>query len=145
MPAIRAGTELTLNQQYDVENCRDNSGKITRESVKAWLDKHAGDFQCVEDFHASIEDGDKTIDIPWATEAGELVYCDATNYLVFLYKGQLKENKMNELIEKILQIAGIPPDAEVLTDTGTTTAFNVMNNYIQSALDEIEEGQSDAV
>lgn len=52
---------------------------------------------------------------------------------------------MNELIEKILQVAGIPPDAEVLTDTGTTTAFNVLMNHVQAALDEIEEGQSDAV
>lgn len=70
MPATKAGTELTLSP-YDVENCRDNTGKITRESVQAWLDTHAGDFQCVEDFHASIEDGDETIDIPWETKEGD--------------------------------------------------------------------------
>ncbi len=42
---------------------------------------------------------------------------------------------MNELIEKILQ--------EVLTDTGISTAFDVMESYIAAGLDAIEDGQAD--
>ena len=56
----------------------DDDGKITRESVEQWLCCHAGDFSSIEDFSASIEHGEETIDIPWASEEGELAYCDAT-------------------------------------------------------------------
>lgn len=38
----------------DVENVRDDSGNITRESVALWLDSHSGDFQSVDDFSASL-------------------------------------------------------------------------------------------
>lgn len=67
--------ELSAN---DVENCRDDDGKITRESVEDWLSTHSGDFSSVVDFCASIEDGDATVDIPWATEEGEIAYLEAT-------------------------------------------------------------------
>lgn len=59
---------------YDVNNARDDEGKITRESVQRWLDTHAGDFSSITDFSASIEDGDATIDIPWESEESEMAY-----------------------------------------------------------------------
>ena len=75
MPAITCSQQITVNA-YDVGHLRDGSGKITRESVEQWLDKHTGDFRSVQDFSASIEDGDITIDIPWASEDGEMAYLD---------------------------------------------------------------------
>ena len=63
---------------YDVENATDQSGQITRESVRRWLDCHAGDFSEIVDFSASLEVGDQTVEIPWATEEGESAYLDAT-------------------------------------------------------------------
>lgn len=77
MPACVCGQVINASQ-YDIENMRSESGEITRESVEDWLTTHSGDFQSVTDFHASIEDGKNTIDIPWATEDGELAFMDAT-------------------------------------------------------------------
>lgn len=37
-----------------------------------WLCTHAGDFQRIDDFAASIEE----VEIPWTTEEGELAYYD---------------------------------------------------------------------
>lgn len=59
---------------HDVNNARDDEGKVTRESVQRWLDTHAGDFSSITDFCASIEDGDATIDIPWESEESEMTY-----------------------------------------------------------------------
>lgn len=75
MPAITASLHIRLSE-YDINNMRDESGKITRESVEQWLCTHTGDFQSIQDFSASIEDGENTIDIPWASEDGEMAYCD---------------------------------------------------------------------
>ena len=75
MPQITAGMTKELSQ-YDVDNCRDEDGKITRESVEDWLGTNAGDFSKVADFYASIEDGDTTVIIPWADEESESVWCD---------------------------------------------------------------------
>jgi hypothetical protein len=61
---------------YDIENMRDDDGKITRDSVDRWLAMNAGDFQHVADFRASIEDGDSTVDIEWADEESELTFGD---------------------------------------------------------------------
>ena len=61
---------------YDVENCKDDNGEITRESVERWVMTHSGDFSSVKDFHASLEVGDKTIEIPWVTEEGEIAFLD---------------------------------------------------------------------
>ena len=62
---------------YDVENMRGDDGQVTRESVELWLGSHAGDFQHVTDFHASIEDGADTVDIPWQqSEESELTFND---------------------------------------------------------------------
>ncbi len=66
--------EKTLSA-YDVENAKGENGKLTRESVQRWLDCNAGDFQHVIDFFASIEDGKDTVEIPWATEEAEELYC----------------------------------------------------------------------
>ena len=55
----------------------DPSIKITREDVEQWLMVNSGDFQSVMDFEASIEDGDTTVDIPWASEEGEFAFSDA--------------------------------------------------------------------
>jgi hypothetical protein len=55
MPSTTAAQTYELSD-YDVDNARDDEGKITRESVQRWLDTHAGDFASVTDFEASIED-----------------------------------------------------------------------------------------
>jgi hypothetical protein len=68
--------EYTLTGS-DVGNARDADGKVTRASVQNWLDTHAGDFSEVTDFYASIEDGDGTTEVPWASEESELTYNDA--------------------------------------------------------------------
>ncbi|MBF9135275.1 hypothetical protein I0C86_41225 [Plantactinospora sp. S1510] len=74
-PGHTAGQDITLTSS-DVDNARDDNGKITRESVGLWLDSHAGDFAEIIDFEASVEDGDATIDIPWADEESEMTYND---------------------------------------------------------------------
>lgn len=61
---------------HDLENMRDDDGQITRETVEQWLSTHSGDFQHTIDFSASIEDGDKSLDFPFATEEGEMDYLD---------------------------------------------------------------------
>jgi len=75
MPAIVASLRMEL-RPYDVDNARDGDGQVTRESVEQWLATHAGDFQQVIDFRASIEDGDRTVDIPFATDDGEMAWLD---------------------------------------------------------------------
>jgi hypothetical protein len=75
MPAATAAMTYTL-RSYDIENMRDEDGSITRESVDNWLAMNAGDFQGVTDFYASIEDGNKSIDLPWADEDSELTFND---------------------------------------------------------------------
>lgn len=75
MPATTCAQEQTLSS-YDVENCRDDAGQITRESVEQWLTTHSGDFQSVQDFSASIEDGETTVDIPWGKEESEFTFSD---------------------------------------------------------------------
>ena len=76
MPAIIISHRYTLTD-YDVNNAKDDDGNLTRESVERWLCFHSGDFQSVVDFHASLEDGDKTIDFPWQNEDSECTYCDS--------------------------------------------------------------------
>lgn len=75
LPPIECAQTITLSQ-YDVDNIREGDGSITRESVEQWLCTHAGDFQSIKDFCASIEDGDKTVDIEWASEQGEMAFAD---------------------------------------------------------------------
>jgi hypothetical protein len=62
---------------YDIENMRDDDGEITRESVEDWLGTHSGDFSSVDDFRASIEDGENTLEFEWAEgEDSECKYID---------------------------------------------------------------------
>lgn len=58
------------------DDLRDDDGAITRESIADYLTSHTGDFRTVEDFSASIEDGDKTLDFPWSSEDNECAYFD---------------------------------------------------------------------
>lgn len=77
IPMVTCSQTIEL-RAYDIENIRahDDDGNITRDAVEQWLYTHAGDFSSIQDFSASIEDGDTTIDIPWATEDGEIAYDD---------------------------------------------------------------------
>lgn len=75
--SAKATYEYTLSP-HDVENAKDGNGKLTRESVQLWLDSHAGDFHSVIDWHASLEDGSETVEIPWQSEENELTYTDIT-------------------------------------------------------------------
>ena len=75
MPAATCAMDYTLSSG-DLENARDDDGKLTRDSVELWLDTHAGDFQHIIDFEADLADGDVDVVIPWATEEGELTYID---------------------------------------------------------------------
>lgn len=72
MPAVTCGQRIDLSR-YDM----DNIGEPTRENVEQWLSTHTGDFQSIQDFHAIIGE----VEIPWATEEGELAYCDSQGEL----------------------------------------------------------------
>jgi len=74
LPPIQAALELTLSDN-DVNNIRDRVELgITRRNVESWLDCNAGDFQSVEDFMASLEDGTETIEIPWSSDEAMIAY-----------------------------------------------------------------------
>lgn len=75
MPNCAASIRQTLSQ-YDIDNMRDDSGKITRDSVEQWVMTHTGDFSSITDFEADIEDGDENIVIPWESEENEMAYLD---------------------------------------------------------------------
>ena len=63
---------------YDIKNIRAcGDGEITRDGLEDWLTANSGDFSSVDDFRASIEDGDQTIEIAWAKgEDSEITYSD---------------------------------------------------------------------
>ena len=75
MPAVVCSQRQVLSD-YDIRNMKDNEGNITRESIGQWLCSNSGDFATIIDFCASVEDGDKSVEIPWATEEGESAYLD---------------------------------------------------------------------
>ena len=77
MPNTTAAMTYTLHA-VEISNVRNGYGDITRVSVAAWLDMHAGDFSSVTDFSASIEDGENTVEIPWDDEESEAVFNEAT-------------------------------------------------------------------
>jgi hypothetical protein len=58
-------TQDIIVKPSEVRHLRNGRGRITRRSVERWLKNHAGDFQKIIAFHANIEDGGRTIDIPW--------------------------------------------------------------------------------
>lgn len=55
-----------------VEELKDATGTITRESVKAWVSviSNIGDFQKVVDFRASLYE----LEIPWELEDSETIF-----------------------------------------------------------------------
>lgn len=75
MPQIVCSLRIEM-RQYDLDNARDNDGRITRDSLELWLCSHTGDFSHIIDFRASIEDGEESIRIDFATEEGESQYLD---------------------------------------------------------------------
>lgn len=77
MPRVVCAQRKDLSS-YDVANIKayDEEGQVTRESVEQWLAVNSGDFSCVKDFSASVEDGDQTIDISWAEEESECTFVD---------------------------------------------------------------------
>ena len=59
---------------YDINNMRDDEGKITRDSVEQWLGTHAGDFQSIIDFSVSL---DEELESDWAKgEDSDMTYGD---------------------------------------------------------------------
>ena len=62
--------------RFDLDNMRDEHGRLTRHSVGEWLMTHTGDFASISDWSASLEDGEQTIDLPWSSEETELQYLD---------------------------------------------------------------------
>lgn len=75
-PGVGLCAQRVNLQSNDIENMRGGSGKITRDSIERWLRIHAGDFQSITDFSASIEDGEDTLDFAWANEESECVHSD---------------------------------------------------------------------
>lgn len=80
MPAVTAATRYTVSQ-YDLANMTDDGtpGRppaITRESVSDWLDRHSGDFQCVDDFRADLETDSGNVTIEWFSEESEYTFND---------------------------------------------------------------------
>ena len=67
--AGQCAMEYTLSP-HDVASM----GDFTRDTVQRWLDTHAGDFQSIDDFRASVGNDE----IEWASEESELTYNDCT-------------------------------------------------------------------
>ena len=63
---------------YDIANIKayDEDNKITRDGLDLWLTSNSGDFSSLKDFRASVEDGNDTVDIPFADMASEDTYTD---------------------------------------------------------------------
>ena len=83
LPMAPASLRKDLSS-YDIDNIRgysrhlsgDETGPITREGFEHWLMLNSGDFSSVDDFTGSIEDGDTTLDFPWAKDESEINYYD---------------------------------------------------------------------
>ena len=79
MPSnVLCSTKYTL-REYDVENCRDDDGNVTRDSVTQWLTSHTGDFSSVEDWSGSLEVGDDTVNFGWEKPESEEQYTDTVS------------------------------------------------------------------
>ena len=61
---------------HDLENMRDETGKVTREAVANWLSNHTGDFQYIEDFYADLELPEGNIIFEWSSEEAEIAYLE---------------------------------------------------------------------
>jgi len=75
MPAVQCSMRYTLTD-YDIDICKDDEGKVTRESVDLWLSTHSGDFQGIDDWTASLEVDGETVDFEWKDEESECTYID---------------------------------------------------------------------
>lgn len=73
MPRVLCAQARTVDP-HDIENMRDDDGKLTRESVACWLDTHMGDFSEIVDF--SVDFGDEDFLLPWADAENEYKYLD---------------------------------------------------------------------
>lgn len=58
----------------DLDSMKDEDGKITREAVETWVKSQAGDFHAIEDFMASLEVGEDTLEFEWKNEDSEAIY-----------------------------------------------------------------------
>ena len=65
------GAKATMDYKLSSHDIA-NIGEFTRENVGLWLDKHAGDFNSIIDFYATVGDAE----IPWMCEDNELTYQD---------------------------------------------------------------------
>lgn len=77
MPAVTCAQTYTLDSSA-LENIKERGdGKVTRAAVEDWLMVNSGDFQSIEDWSASLEVGDATLEFPWAKgEESEMTFCD---------------------------------------------------------------------
>ena len=68
-----ASYRYTLKNEDLLKILSFSGAAFTRESVREWLNGHAGDFERIDDFSASIEHPvtDETITIPWENEDNE--------------------------------------------------------------------------
>jgi hypothetical protein len=71
------GARAAMTYYPNCYQVADAEGKVSRESVQAYLDKYAGDFQRILDFSADIagEVRSEDVVVPWANEVFELEYC----------------------------------------------------------------------
>ena len=76
MPPVTAAYTYTLCEWQVDNQLRSGRGTVTRKSIRDWLDRNAGDFQRIDDFHASIEVGDETVDVPWKKDESKSVWAD---------------------------------------------------------------------
>ena len=60
------------SKSYSTEEIQ--PGTITREGVEQWLVRHAGDFQSIIDFSATIGDGE--FDCDWEKDDSFDIFCD---------------------------------------------------------------------
>jgi len=74
MPNTQSAYQYELTS-HDISNIAEN-GTITRDNVEQWINSHCGDFRTIEDFSASIELGEDTLDFPWENEDSECIYND---------------------------------------------------------------------
>lgn len=74
MPDIVAAQYHKLSQ-YDIDSISYEDGSIDRDGIQDWLDCHTGDFQCIDDFYADIND----VIYDWQKEESEYMYSDCMN------------------------------------------------------------------
>jgi len=75
MSAVTCAMEYKLTQ-YDIDNMKDEAGKINREDVEQWLCTHSGDFQCIADFRAMIDNVDPPFVSEWEHAESEYTFSE---------------------------------------------------------------------